>query len=285
VTFFWHDLTARDFLELDAARTIAVLPIAATEQHGPHLPVSTDSTIAEGMLGRLREQLPEDISVLVLPSLQIGKSNEHMRSAGTLTLPSDVFEALLTEVGASVYRAGLRKLLIINSHGGNNPVMEIVARALRVRFEMLVVTTQWNRFGVPADTVDEAELRYGVHAGLVETSLMLAFRPDLVRFDKAQNFVSSTAWMEQSFSHLRATGRHNMGWIIEDLNAEGAVGNAAAATAELGMAIAKHQARGAIELLRDMTRFDLKRLEQPGKGPSLVATSDQSWKRGRELAG
>jgi creatinine amidohydrolase len=257
--FYWDELTTRDFAALDP-QTIAILPIAATEQHGPHLPVSTDSTIAKGMIELLRDRLPPGLPVLVLPCQAIGKSNEHLLAPGTLSLGAELLIAGWGEIGTCVRRAGLRKLLIVNSHGGNNQVMDIVARDLRVRLQMLAVTTQWNRFGTPPGLISDQEKRYGVHAGMVETSLMLNFRPDLVRREELRDFVSSTRWMEDTFKHLRATGQHNMGWMIHDLNAEGAVGNARAASADAGRAIAEHQVAGAIELLWDMRRFDLNRL-------------------------
>jgi creatinine amidohydrolase len=257
--FYWEDLTTRDFAALDPD-TIAVLPIAATEQHGPHLPVSTDSAIADGMIGVLRGLLPADLSILVLPRQAIGKSNEHSFGLGTLTLTPQLLIEAWTDIGLCVNRAGLRKLLIVNSHGGNNQIMDIVARELRVRAAMLAVTTQWNRFGTPPGLVDDTERRIGVHAGLAETSLMLKFRPDLVRMQHAKDFQSSTLWLEENFKYLRHNGGHNMGWMIHDLNPDGAVGNAAAATAEIGEAIAVHQVSGVIELLRDMKRFNIKNL-------------------------
>jgi creatinine amidohydrolase len=258
--FFWSELTTRDFGGFGETKPIAILPIAATEQHGPHLPLATDTAIATGMIEVLRRRLPDDLPVLVLPTQAIGKSNEHLLAPGTLTLPSDILTAAWCEIGAGVHRAGLRKILIVNSHGGNNQVMDIVARELRVRFAMLAVTTQWNRFGLPQGLIDDQERRHGVHAGLVETSLMLHFRPDLVRKEEARRFISASGWLEENFKHLRATGQHNMGWIIHDLNADGAVGDASAATAKIGEVIAEHQVAGVIELLRDMQRFDLGRL-------------------------
>jgi creatinine amidohydrolase len=261
--FYWNELTTNDFARLDPEKVIAILPIAATEQHGPHLPVATDSAIAAGMLGVLRQNLPSELSILVLPTQEIGKSSEHLAARGTLTQPPDRLIADWCEIGAGVARAGLRKLVIVNSHGGNVPVMDIVARELRVRHQMLVVTTQWNRFGVPDRVFDEAETRYGVHAGAVETSLMLHFRPELVRMQHARNFVSSALEMEANFTHLRPIGAHGMGWIISDINQGGAVGDASKGDAGKGARIASHQVDGFIALLRDVTRFDLARLDKP----------------------
>lgn len=262
--FFWNELTTRDFDDLDPETVVAVLPVAATEQHGPHLPVSTDSAIAAGMLGLLRERVPPDLQILVLPIQEIGKSNEHLQKPGTLTRPADRLIADWVDIGVGVARAGIRKLVIVNSHGGNAPVVDIVARELRIAQRMLVVSTQWNRFGMPDGLFDADERRLGVHAGAVETSLMLHFRPDLVRMERARDFASAAARMEREFTHLRATGPHAMGWIVGDLNPDGAVGNAGIADPEKGARVASHQVAGFIELLRDVVEFDLRSFDAPG---------------------
>jgi creatinine amidohydrolase len=258
--FFWGDLTSEEFRGLDPERCVVVLPVAAVEQHGPHLPVLTDTAIADGMLGMLREMLPDELDVLVLPTQAYGKSNEHLLSPGTLTLSAQALLEVLTEIGASVARAGLRKIVLVNSHGGNTEVLGIVTRELRVRHAMLCVATHWHRFGLPPGLYGTIEDRHGIHAGDIETSLMLHFRPELVRMHEAKTFVSNAVAIEQEFTHLRPTGPHSFGWIAQDLNAEGAVGDATMATAEKGKQTAEHQVDGFIALLRDMTAFPLNRL-------------------------
>lgn len=258
--FFWAELKSAEFRGLDPETTIAILPVAATEQHGPHLPVMTDTAIAEGMIALLRERLPPDVSVLVLPIQTIGKSNEHLLSPGTLSLSAETLQRVLSETGEGVHRAGLRKLVLANSHGGNASVLTTVARELRVRFGMLVVATHWRSFGLPNGMYDAVEGRHGIHAGDIETSLMLSFRRDLVSMNRAKNFVSSAIAMEKEFTYLGPTGSHAFGWIAQDLNADGAVGDASKATAEKGKRTAEHQIEGFIALLRDMTAFRLDRL-------------------------
>jgi creatinine amidohydrolase len=258
--FYWAELRSKDFKGLDPEKTIAILPVAAIEQHGPHLPVMTDSAIAEGMIALLKERLPNNLSVLVLPAQYVGKSNEHLLSPGTLSLSAETLTRLLVEIGEAVHRAGLRKMVLANSHGGNVQVLATVARELRVKLGMLVVATNWARFGLPDGMYDSVEVRHGIHAGDIETSLMLEFRPDLVRMADAKNFVSSSIVMEKEFKKLSADGAHAFGWIAQDLNAEGAVGDASKATAAKGKKTAEHQVDGFIALLRDMTAFSLNRL-------------------------
>ncbi|OCW58191.1 creatininase family protein [Hoeflea olei] len=249
---WWGDFTTREFEDLDPDATIAVLPVAAIEQHGPHLPVSTDSAIMTGMLETVIAQAPDDLDIRILPVQCVGKSNEHQHAPGTLTIPATTLIDHWVELGHSIARAGIRKVVVVNSHGGNEEVMGIVARELRVRARMLAVKTSWMRFGLPEGLFSSTETSYGIHGGDVETSLMLHFAPDLVAMDKAQNFVSAVTAAEKEFELLRHTGAHAFAWIASDLNASGAVGEAAKATADKGRAVAGHQARGFLALLKDV---------------------------------
>jgi creatinine amidohydrolase len=254
---WWGDHKTTEYAAIDPEKTIAILPIAAIEQHGPHLPVSTDTTIMQGMLDTVIERLPDDLEVRILPIQAVGKSNEHLFAPGTLTLqPATLIEAW-TELGASVARAGVKKIVIVNSHGGNEEIMGIVSRELRVRFSMMSVKTSWQRFGRPAGMYPELEDRHGIHGGDVETSLMLHFRPDLVDMTKAENFVSNVAHAEKEFDLLRQTGTHAFSWIATDLNVHGVVGNAAAATPEKGRLTAEFQADGFVRLLNDVRKARL----------------------------
>jgi creatinine amidohydrolase len=257
---FWADLTTEDFKGLDPEKTIAVLPIAAVEQHGPHLPVSTDTEIANGMVREVLARIPNDISALFLPTQAIGKSNEHIRSPGTLTLTAETAIRAWTEIGESVDRAGVKKLVLVNSHGGNVDVISIVARELRVRFGMLAVACQWSRFGSPAGLYTDRENAVGIHAGDMETSVMLHFRPDLVKMQNAKDFEPSTIEISKTFDLLRPTGFTAFAWIAQDLHDSGAAGDASRATAEKGRLTAAHRAEAFIKLLRDVEKFSLNRL-------------------------
>ncbi len=253
----WLSLSTEDFATRDMSRAIAVLPVAAIEQHGPHLPVGVDTLIAQGYLDRVRALAPDDLDLLFLPVQTIGKSNEHIAFPGTLTLSAETAIAAWREIGESVFRAGCRKLMIVNSHGGNIPVIDIVARELRVRFGMLCVTTAWHRLGYPQDLFSAHELRHGIHGGEIETALMLAFAPDRVRMEKAADFTPRTVAMAEEFTHLSAIQPNGFGWMAQDINAAGAIGNAAAATAEKGEAAAAHGARAFVALAGEVARFSL----------------------------
>ncbi len=254
---WWGDFKAPDFAEIDPEETIAVLPVAAVEQHGPHLPLSTDADIMNGMLATAIPLVPQDLDLRILPVQAVGKSDEHVYAPGTLSIPAGSLIESWTELGASVARAGVRKLVVVTSHGGNEEVMGIVTRNLRVRFGMMAVRTSWERFGRTDGLFSAHEVRRGIHGGDVETSLMLHFRPDLVELEKADNFASRADKAEQEFALLNAQSPHAFAWIASDLNPHGVVGNAAAATAEKGRLTAEHQARGFVTLLEDVRRARL----------------------------
>jgi creatinine amidohydrolase len=251
----WTDLH-REHLGPDAlADAVAVLPVAAVEQHGPHLPLGVDLFIMEFCLARALAVLPPGLAAILLPVQAVGVSTEHLAFPGTLTLPPDVAVRAWTALGEAVHRAGCRRIVLVSSHGGNTPAMEMVALDLRVRLGMAAVTTAWSRFGLPPGL--EAPGGHDWHGGFAETSLMLATRPDLVDMARAEDFVSRGEAMEASFRRLRATRPAGFAWMAQDLNPQGALGNAAAATAEAGHAIAEHAATGFAELLGDVARFTL----------------------------
>lgn len=260
---FWHEMTTEDFKDPSRGNWIAVLPVAAIEQHGPHLPIVTDTAIADGQVQRVLELLPDDLPATFLPTQQVGKSDEHISSPGTLTLSWDTVTRCWIEIGECVARAGVRKMVLINAHGGNVPILDIVARELRVKHDMFVTATNWLRFGQPEGLFSKEELSFGIHGGDIETSLMLHLRPDLVQMDHAQDFKSQQQDYQKEFKHLRGHGKAQYGWKAQDLNPLGALGNAEIATAEKGRLSLDHAAKGFIDLLRDIETFDLNRLWRP----------------------
>ena len=263
MTRFWDELTWQDFQALDRERTVAILPVSATEQHGPHLPLSVDATINLGVLTRALELVPADLPVLVLPALPIGYSAEHSAFPGTLSVAADTLQKLWCDIGRSVHRAGLRKLLIFNSHGGQPQVAEIVARELRSELGMMVVVAHSYGFGEPAGLFSDDERRHGIHGGANETSHMLHLRPDLVRQDEIADFHSAAATVEKAYQELRIEGDSKTGWQTQDLNPLGVCGDATAASAEAGRALIDHTARRLATLLTEVSAFPLTALK-PG---------------------
>jgi creatinine amidohydrolase len=260
---FWADLSAQHFADLQAsgelARTIAVLPLAATEQHGPHLPLSVDTVLVDGVIKAALAHLQMALPVLFLPTQAIGLSPEHARFAGTLTLKNETILRVLTDVAESVAASGLKKLLFFNAHGGNVSVMDMVARDLRARLDMLVYSVSW--FNLPLHDVQghdvmtrfaAHEQRFGIHAGDMETSMMLALDPTHVAMQHAQNFVSTAQTRAEQFDILGNGKSAKLGWQMQDYNPAGAVGNAAAASADKGAVVLDAAGRALARLLAQL---------------------------------
>ena len=254
---FWQDLTSEDFAAIDPETVIALLPVAATEQHGPHLPLFTDAYINEGIVDRMFELLPEDLSVLVLPMTPVGDSAEHGAFPGTLSLTPETLIRAWREIGESVADAGIRKLVILNSHGGQPQIVDIVAQDLRLGRAMLVVKANTSRFGVPPGLFAEEEIAHGIHAGGIETSLMLHLRPDLVRGERAENFAPLSLTLDRELPSLGKQGPARFAWAAQDLHESGACGDARDADAERGRLLLDHAARALVALLEDVQRFPL----------------------------
>jgi creatinine amidohydrolase len=258
----WMEMTWQEIAAAGeaTARWIAVLPLAAVEQHGPHLPLGVDTFIAEVYAARVADILPDDLAVTFLPVQRIGVSVEHIAYPGTLTLSAATAIAAWTEICESLARAGLRKIVLVTSHGGNVAAMELVARDLRSRLGMLAVTTAWHRLGYPEGTFSDEERRHGIHGGVIETSLMLAAKPHTVHMDKAPDAAPTTLQMAREFKWLGANRPAGFAWMTQDLHASGALGDATAASAAKGEEALAHGAAAFVALLGDIDRFDLSRL-------------------------
>ena len=259
---FWADLKSTDFAGLDLTRCIAVLPVAAIEQHGPHLPLNVDTTLVEGVIAAALAQLPADLPVLFLPTQAVGLSPEHAAFAGTLTLKAETVIRLWTELAESVAATGVKKLVLFNSHGGQVGLLDVVARDLRARLGLLIYSVNW--FNLPllddcgasiSDLFSADEHRFGIHAGEIETSMMLALKPDQVDMTKAQNFRSSSQDRAEEFSLLGDGKSAKFAWQMQDYNPHGAVGNAAAASAEKGQAVLNAAGRSLAKLLAEIDQL------------------------------
>ena len=269
----WTDISWPDLSGADRARWIAVLPLAATEQHGPHLPLETDVLIAQAYLARVRELLPDALPVTFLPIQPVGISSEHLDFPGTLTLPPETALKNWMAIGESVARAGLNKLVMVTSHGGNVAAMSLVAQELRTHHGMLAVTTAWARLSAPEALFPAEEVAHGIHGGAVETSIMLARHGNQVRREAIADFRPSTIAMSRDFRWLSAQRPAPFAWQAQDLHPSGAAGDATLATPEKGERLIEHGARVFCELLADIDRFDTRRFLKTPKGvtPPLVA--------------
>ncbi|HMS06744.1 MAG TPA: creatininase family protein [Burkholderiaceae bacterium] len=255
----WYGLRSADFAALDAAQTVALLPVAAVEQHGPHLPLGVDAMLLEGILAAAQPLVPSDPPVLMLPVQALGHSVEHRAFPGTLTLPPDGLLGLWRALGEGVARAGVKKLLIFNTHGGNVAAMDIAARELRAAHGLIVYSCSWFNLplGEAMDRFGAEELRFGVHGGAVETSMMLALRPDLVRMDRARDFRSTSQDRAAAYPVLGNGRSAKLGWMAQDLNASGAAGDATQASAEKGRALIAAAARALADLLAEISALPL----------------------------
>ena len=261
----WTAIHWPDIAKEDAARWIAVLPLAATEQHGPHLPLRTDVLIADAYLVRVRELLPDNIPATFLPVEEIGISTEHTDYPGTRTLSADAALKTWMAIGESVVRTGIKKLVMVTSHGGNSAAMTIVAQDLRAQYGLLAVTTAWSRFGAPEGLFTAEELRHGIHGGAVETSIMLARYPQQVRKEAIRNFEPSSIAMEKQYRWLSTHRPAPLAWQAQDLHPCGAAGDATQASAGKGRRLLDHGARAFCELLADIDNFDVMKLaDGPG---------------------
>ena len=257
----WEDLVTVDFGRFDRESVIAVLPVAAVEQHGPHLPLGTDALICDAILDDALARLDAAAPVLRLPTQRVGYSPEHTGFPGTLSLRAETVLALWIEIGRSVAAAGIRKLLLFNSHGGQGALVDIMAQTLRSEVSMTVARCSYYRLPLPEGWVAERELRFGLHGGQVETSLMLHIAPHLVRRDRFRDFMSSAEPWEASHHGLQIEGETGLGWRAEDLNPEGVTGDASSASAELGARLLNHFATRVAVLLEDLRRFPLVSVE------------------------
>lgn len=256
----WTEIHWPEIAAGAAARWIAVLPLAATEQHGPHLPVGTDVMIAEAYLARVRALLPAQVPATFLPLQPIGISTEHADYPGTLTLPTEVALKSWMALGENVARAGIRKLVMVTSHGGNSAAMTLVAQDLRAQHGLLAVTTSWSRLSAAESLFAADELRHGIHGGAVETSIMLARYPQSVRREAVANFPSASIALEKDYRWLSTQRPAPLAWQAQDLHPAGAVGDATLASAEQGEKLLDHGARAFCELLAEVDKFDVMKL-------------------------
>ncbi len=268
---FWSELRTTDFARMaadgSAAQAVAVLPVAATEQHGPHLPLSVDAALLDGIVARAIPLLPATLPVLFLPTQAVGFSPEHALFPGTLGFSAETLLRIWTEIGEAVARTGIRKLLLLNGHGGQVGALDLVARDLRARCGLIVYSSSWFSLPLPeavSGLFPAHEHRFGIHAGDIETSMMLALHPQLVDMAAARDFPSTSQERAARYTLLGDGRSAKLAWQMQDYNPQGAVGNAAAATAAKGRAVIDAAAQQLALLLGEIADLPLSTLvERP----------------------
>lgn len=254
---YWQELKTTEFGGLDPERTIAVFPVAAIEQHGPHLPLGTDALINAGIVRAALPAIPDDFIALFLPALNLGASSEHSDYSGTLSLDPEILLQTWLNIGRNIALTGIRKLVILNSHGGQKSVVDLAAIRLRVAHEMLVVRCNYFSFGAPDGLFTADEWATGLHGGEIETSLMLHLHPELVQTEALRNFSGPAQKMVRQNRWLGAEKPIGFGWKAQDLNPAGVSGNSANADAERGATYLAHIGRCFTELLSEVAATPL----------------------------
>ncbi|MEB3356694.1 MAG: creatininase family protein [Synechococcales bacterium] len=252
---FFPYLTWTDIRDLpDKENVVIVQPVGAIEQHGPHLPLVVDAAIGVAVLGKALEKLEPGVPAYALPSLNYGKSNEHWHFPGTITLSATTLIAVLTEVATSLYRAGFRKLVLMNSHGGQPEIMQIVARDLHQQHEDFLVFPlfTWRVPNNAAEFLSPKEKELGIHAGDAETSLLLAILPDQVHLERATVEYPPDLPAD---SLLSMEGKLPFAWTTRDLSQSGVIGDPTTASKEKGDRILDSLADGWVQVIRDIHRF------------------------------
>jgi len=211
--------------------TLLVLPTAAIEQHGPHLPLATDTLINNVVLGRALELLPKEMAIYALPPICYGKSNEHIGFPGTLSVSASTFMAVVRDLGASVAASGIKKLVLYNTHGGNSSLVDVMARDLRAEFGLRTFTI-FGSAGASFEGLNPQEKKYGFHAGELETAFLLAATPELV--DTSAYTVNYIARIEDKEILQPENGAANFAWLTRDIAESGVLGDPRPATAENG---------------------------------------------------
>ncbi|WP_370931809.1 creatininase family protein [Bartonella sp. DGB1] len=245
-------------MTINQKNTIAFLPLGAYEQHGEHLPFETDTLIATAFSKYIKKQLPDYIDMHFLSTEPIGYSIEHTFSSESKSLDYNTAIDLWLAKALECKKNNINKIIFFNAHGGNSPILSIVATELRIKHNMLAVVTSWNRFLKDCPFLNDMQKSFDIHAGELETALMLAIAPNMVDMSKAKDFYNQQQDFCKNFNYLKAYGPHYFGWSMSDLNKYGACGNASIAKAELGYKIIDYVIKEFLKLLDDVYKFDIK---------------------------
>jgi creatinine amidohydrolase/Fe(II)-dependent formamide hydrolase-like protein len=248
-------LTTAEIAAMPKEDALVVLPIGSIEQHGPHLPCLTDTLLADRVSTRAVQALPDDANVYLLPALTYGKSNEHSGRPGTITLSAETLIAVCRDIARSVAASGFRKIAFVNGHGGQPALLEMVARDIRQETGLYVFPLNVYGLGLP-EGVDVPDADFGIHGGMMETSVILALERESVRTDRYQVDGENVGKQFDAFEHLTLEGRIPTAWLIDDVSTSGVLGDPRTASAEIGQRVVDHWTRLLGEALLEMSSFE-----------------------------
>ncbi|EIJ80420.1 Creatininase [Bacillus methanolicus PB1] len=263
---FLGRLTSKQVEELPKQKALVILPIGAVEQHGPHLPIYTDSLIAEGVLKAVCNYLNEDDNIWILPAIPYGKSTEHLGYAGTISLSGSTLQLIVKDIATSLQKSGFRKLVLFNTHGGNHDLLNMIARDIRIETGLITFRLNSYDFDVAEDIITKQEAAYGIHGGEVETSLVLSFKSEWV---KKELCPSEIMQFPMKIKHLQLKGNNYFAWKMEDISNTGILGNARKATKEKGEKIIGRLSEILAQVLREMAEFEIDELTCVSSDSSL----------------
>jgi creatinine amidohydrolase len=250
-------LTWQEIAEMPNKENVVIIqPMGAIEQHGYHLPIIVDSAISVAVLGMALQQLPSEIPAYSLPNIYYGKSNEHDHFPGTITLSSETLTSLLMDVGESIYRAGFRKFVFMNGHGGQPQILQMVARDLHIKYDDFWVFPLfvWRVPNIAKNLLTDKEKEFGIHAGDAETSVLLSILPEQVKMDKAVKEYPDNLPENSLISMERNLP---VSWATRDVSISGVIGDPLTATKEKGDRILQSLAEGWVKTIIDIYNFQI----------------------------
>ncbi|QED47041.1 creatininase family protein [Cytobacillus dafuensis] len=266
--YAWNDrflprLTTNQIKELPKEDALVILPIGAVEQHGTHLPVYTDTLLAETVLTETFQYLPEHLNIWLLPALPYSKSNEHAMWSGTISLSFTTLQGIIMDIAKSIKQSGFKRLIIFNTHGGNNDLLKMMMREIRLETGMSVFYIFIGALPIDTALFNDVEIKYGIHGGALETSMVMASRPDWVRTEYVSKDISEQIVHSKYLKYQQG----NFAWTIDDISTNGICGDARDASAEKGRIIYQQHSKLIAEILLEMAEFEFYHINKEGVQP------------------
>ncbi|MEW9698227.1 creatininase family protein [Paenibacillus sp. SI8] len=253
---FFPRLSKLEVAQMPKKDALIVLPVGAIEQHGPHMPVFTDTLISEVMLTEAFEQLPDEANIWLLPAIPYGKSTEHLGQPGTISLSATTLMAVVMDIAKSLRVSGFEKLVLVNTHGGNADLLSMMAREIRIETGMAVFRLDPGGLGSADEWLSLQEKQFGIHAGDMETSVVKSAMPHWVHMEVAPKEFPN--YPKSRYLALKSRG---FAWIMKDLSDSGISGDATQATSEKGKAMVEKFGADMAEALLEFSKFDMKTLK------------------------